>query len=204
MRPDTDALIVIDMQNDFCPGGALPVPGGDEITGHLNRLLEEFAITVMTQDWHPEGHASFASQHPGKAPFDTATLSYGAQTLWPDHCVIGSKGAQIHPRINTDHADMIIRKGFRPGTDSYSAFFENDHATQTGLHGYLQDRGATAVTLVGLAFDYCVLWTALDAVKLGYEVTVIEAATRAIAPDTAEAARESLIDAGVRLVRAHG
>lgn len=200
MRPAHDALIVIDVQNDFCPGGALAVQEGDVILDRINALLPEFDICVFTQDWHPTDHASFASNHPGAAPFSVTEMPYGAQVLWPDHCIQGTPGADFHAGLNTDAADMVLRKGFRPGIDSYSAFFENDHETPTGLDGYLNTRGATHVTLVGLATDFCVQYSALDAIKLGYKVTVLEGACRAIDLDgSLEDARESMLDAGVVL-----
>jgi nicotinamidase/pyrazinamidase len=200
MHPTTDALIVIDIQNDFCPGGALAVAGGDEILAPVNALLEVYQVKVLTQDWHPAGHGSFASSHPGAAPFSVTTLPYGEQVLWPDHCVIGTKGADFHPGLNTDAADLIIRKGFRAGVDSYSAFFENDHETPTGLDGYLRTRGVSRLTLVGLATDFCVQYSALDAARLGYDVTVREGACRAIDLDgSLEAARKAMRAAGVVL-----
>lgn len=196
----TEALLVIDVQNDFCPGGALAVPGGDEIVGGINALLDDFAVRVFTQDWHPANHASFASQHPGKQPMEVVEFPYGPQVLWPDHCVQGSDGAAFHPDLRTDPADMIIRKGFRRQIDSYSAFFENDHATPTGLEGYLRSRGVTAVTCVGLATDFCVNFSAVDAAKLGFAVTVRTDLCRAIDFDgSLEAAREGMRAAGVTL-----
>ena len=175
-----DALIVIDVQNDFCPGGALAVVGGDAIIPRINALMQAAPIRVLTQDWHPADHASFAANHPGAAPFSMTQMPYGPQVLWPTHCVIGTDGAAFHAALRTDPADMIIRKGFRPQIDSYSAFFENDRETPTGLDGYLRSRGVTTLTLVGLATDYCVAYSALDAVRLGYGVTVDLAACRAI------------------------
>ena len=180
MRPASDALIVIDVQNDFCPGGALAVAGGDEIISRINGLMGEFATVVLTQDWHPANHASFAANHPGATPFSLIQMPYGPQVLWPTHCVQGTKGAEFHADLRTDPAQMIIRKGFRAGIDSYSAFFENDHSTPTGLEGYLRSRGITTVTLVGLATDYCVAYSALDAARLGFRATVLEGACRAI------------------------
>ena len=150
------ALIVIDVQNDFCPGGALAVSGGDEIVQPVNRLIGAFDHVVLTQDWHPSGHSSFASTHPGKAPFETIDMPYGPQTLWPDHCVQGTPGAEFHPGLEWTKAELVIRKGFRTAIDSYSAFFENDHETPTGLAGYLKERGISELTLVGLATDFCV------------------------------------------------
>lgn len=180
MRAANQALIVIDIQNDFCPGGALAVAEGDVIIPRVNALMAEFPVVVLTQDWHPPTHSSFASNHPGKAAFDSVTMPYGEQTLWPDHCIQGSTGAFFHPALRTDPADLIIRKGFRPGIDSYSAFFENDRETPTGLDGYLRNRGVTGITLVGLATDYCVAYSALDAARLGFAVTVLLGACRAI------------------------
>ncbi|MDH5797996.1 MAG: bifunctional nicotinamidase/pyrazinamidase [Paracoccaceae bacterium] len=180
MHLANNALIVIDVQNDFCPGGALAVNGGNEIIEGINALMLDFPVTILTQDWHPEDHSSFASQHKNMAPFQVTEMIYGPQVLWPTHCVWGTTGAAFHHRLATDPADMIIRKGFRHDIDSYSAFFENDHKTPTGLHGYLKERGVTAVTLVGLATDYCVNFTALDAARLGYDVTVLTEYCRAI------------------------
>ena len=176
----TTALIVIDMQTDFCPGGALAVAGGDDIVTPINALMRDFGAVVLTQDWHPADHASFASNHPGTAPFSLTQMPYGPQVLWPDHCVIDTPGADFHPGLDLSRADLVIRKGFRPGIDSYSAFFENDRATPTGLAGYLRDRGLSDLTFVGLAHDFCVAWSAIDAARLGFTATVIEAATRAI------------------------
>ncbi|WP_303979610.1 bifunctional nicotinamidase/pyrazinamidase [Dongia mobilis] len=178
--PDTDALIVIDVQNDFCPGGALAVAGGDEIVPLVNRLISASPHVVLTQDWHPAGHSSFASVHAGKAPFGSIELPYGAQTLWPDHCVQGTRGAEFHGNLAWTKAELVIRKGFRPAIDSYSAFFENDRTTPTGLAGYLRERGLSRLTLVGLATDFCVAYSALDARRLGFDTRVIMDACRAI------------------------
>lgn len=180
MRAADQALIVIDIQNDFCPGGALAVAEGDVIIPRVNALMAEFPVVVLTQDWHPPTHSSFASNHPGKAAFDSVTMPYGEQTLWPDHCIQGSDGALFHPALQTDPADLIIRKGFRPAIDSYSAFFENDRTTPTGLEGYLRSRGVAGVTFVGLATDYCVAYSALDAARLGFAATVLLGACRGI------------------------
>ena len=180
MRPANEALIVIDIQNDFCPGGALAVADGDKIINRVNGLMDDFATVVLTQDWHPADHSSFASNHPGKAPFETLTMSYGPQTLWPDHCIQGTAGAEFHPDLRTDPAQLIIRKGFRAGIDSYSAFFENDRSTTTGLIGYLSARGVTDVTFVGLATDFCVAYSALDAARLGLKARVLLGACRGI------------------------
>jgi len=196
----TDALIVIDVQNDFCPGGALAVPGGDEIVERINGLMGEFAVTVLTQDWHPADHSSFASQHAGKAPFEVTEMPYGPQVLWPDHCVQGTEGAALAAGLRTDAADLIIRKGFRREIDSYSAFFENDHETPTGLEGYLRTRGVDRLTMVGLATDFCVHYSAVDAARLGFDVVVPEGACRAIDLDgSLAAAREAMQAAGIRL-----
>jgi nicotinamidase/pyrazinamidase len=193
-------LLIIDMQNDFCPGGNLAVSGGDEIVPLINRLALEHKHVVLTQDWHPEGHSSFASQHKGHAAFTQINMPYGKQTLWPDHCIISSQGAAFHAGLDVPHAELIIRKGFRKSIDSYSAFFENDHKTPTGLGGYLNERGFKKVTLVGLAFDYCVRYSAEDAKALGFETEVIERATRAIDfGGTAEATRNSFRERGIVL-----
>jgi nicotinamidase/pyrazinamidase len=177
---DRDVLVVIDVQNDFCPGGALAVADGDAVVPLVNQLIAQFAHTVLTQDWHPPGHQSFASAHPGQAPFATIDMPYGAQTLWPDHCVQGTPGAEFHRGLQTRPAELVVRKGFRPAIDSYSAFFENDRATPTGLGGYLRERGLRRVFLCGLATDYCVAYSALDARRQGFEATVLLPACRAI------------------------
>lgn len=198
MRTDPQALVVIDMQNDFCPGGALAVAGGDLILPRINALLESYPVRVLTQDWHPADHASFAANHPGAAPFGVITMPYGEQVLWPVHCVQGTPGAAFHPDLAVDRADLILRKGFRREIDSYSAFFDNDHRTATGLDGYLRARGVSRITFVGLALDFCVAWSALDAARLGYDVTVLEGAARAIDLDgSLEEARGALVEAGV-------
>jgi nicotinamidase/pyrazinamidase len=195
------ALIVIDVQNDFCPGGALAVAGGDAIVPGINALMARFPAVVLTQDWHPADHSSFAANRPGAAPFSVVEMPYGPQVLWPVHCVQGSGGAAFHRDLQTDLAQMVVRKGFRTAIDSYSAFFENDHATPTGLDGYLRARGVDAVTLVGLATDFCVAFSALDAARLGYSVTVEMELCRAIDLDGSLAAmRERMRDAGVALV----
>lgn len=176
----SNALIVIDVQNDFCPNGALAVAGGDQVVAPINTLMANFDAVVLTQDWHPADHTSFAENHPNAAPYDVIAMPYGPQVLWPRHCVIGSRGAAFHPDLNISRAELILRKGFRPQIDSYSAFFENDKRTQTGLHGYLTERGLRDVTLVGLATDFCVAYSALDAARLGYRVTVRLRGCRAI------------------------
>jgi len=173
-------LIVIDVQNDFCPGGALAVAGGDDIIAPVNRLIADHAHVVLTQDWHPADHSSFASRHPGKAAFSSVEMDYGSQTLWPDHCVQGSAGAEFHPALDRTRAELILRKGFRAAIDSYSAFFENDRKTPTGLAGYLRERDISSVTLAGLATDYCVGFSALDAVRLGFSTRIVLDACRAI------------------------
>jgi nicotinamidase/pyrazinamidase len=194
------ALIVIDVQNDFCPGGALAVPGGNEVVAPVNRLIERFDNVVLTQDWHPAGHSSFASSHPGNAPFSSIQLPYGAQTLWPDHCVQGSAGAAFHKGLAWTKAQIVIRKGFRRSIDSYSAFFENDRTTPTGLAGYLKERGIVNVVLAGLATDFCVGYSALDAARLGLKASVVMDATRAIDLNGSLAAAEKeMRAAGVTL-----
>ena len=196
-----NALIVIDVQNDFCPGGALAVPEGDQIVTGINALMPEFDAVILTQDWHPAGHSSFASSHTGKGPYETVEMAYGTQVLWPDHCVQGSSGADFHKDLNTTRADMIIRKGYNPAIDSYSAFFENDQTTPTGLEGYLKTRGISDVTMVGLATDFCVNFSALDAAKLGLKVSVRMDLCRAIDLDgSLAAATAAMKDAGVSLI----
>jgi nicotinamidase/pyrazinamidase len=180
---DTDVLLVVDVQNDFCPGGALAVPEGDQIIPLVNRLAAQFPRVVLTQDWHPPGHLSFASSHSGKAPFGAITLPYGEQVLWPDHCVQGTPGAEFHHDLEVRHAELVLRKGFRREIDSYSGFFENDRTTPTGLAGYLRERGFTRLYVCGLALDFCVRYTAEDAVRSGFEVVVIGDACRAIDSD---------------------
>ncbi|WP_375229564.1 bifunctional nicotinamidase/pyrazinamidase [Roseobacter sp. S98] len=195
------ALIVIDVQNDFCPGGALAVPEGDLIVAGINALMAEADAVILTQDWHPAGHSSFASSHAGCTPYDVTEMPYGPQVLWPDHCIQGSTGAAFHPDLHTDRADMVIRKGYNPAIDSYSALFENDHTTPTGLEGYLRTRGITDLLMVGLALDFCVNFSAVDAAKQGFRVTVRENLCRAIDLDgSLAAARSGMRDAGVELV----
>jgi nicotinamidase/pyrazinamidase len=194
------ALIVIDMQADFCPGGALAVADGDGIVGPINALMADHDAVVLTQDWHPANHASFAANHAGAEPFSVAQMPYGPQVLWPAHCVIGTKGADFHPDLDLSRVDLVIRKGFRPQIDSYSAFFENDHQTPTGLAGYLRDRGLLDLTFVGLAHDFCVAWSAMDAARGGFAATVIESATRAIDLNgSLDRARTDMRAAGVTL-----
>jgi nicotinamidase/pyrazinamidase len=196
-----DVLVVIDVQNDFCPGGALAVPGGDAVIGMIQQIAAHFEHVILTQDWHPPGHSSFASAHAGKRPFDTVELSYGVQTLWPDHCVQGSKGAEFHPALRLPQAELILRKGFRQHIDSYSAFFENDRSTPTGLAGYLQERNLSRVFLVGVAYDFCVGYSALDARRVGLQAVVIRDACRAIDLEGSVARIEAAFDqAGVMLI----
>lgn len=196
---ETEMLIVVDVQNDFCPGGALAVPDGDAVVPVINRLGGRFIHRVLTQDWHPAGHSSFASSHPGKTPFQVTEMPYGQQVLWPDHCVQGSPGARFHPDLALDGAELIIRKGFRPAIDSYSAFFENDRSTTTGLAGYLRDRGFERIVLAGLATDFCVAYSALDARRLGFDTTVVMDACRGIDLDGSMAAMtREMAQAGVR------
>ncbi|WP_299949338.1 bifunctional nicotinamidase/pyrazinamidase [uncultured Ruegeria sp.] len=193
------ALLVIDVQNDFCPGGALAVTGGDEIVTPINAIMDEFDAVLLTQDWHPAGHSSFASSHAGKSPFEMIEMPYGPQVLWPDHCVQGSDGAEFHPDLRTD-GDLIIRKGFRNAIDSYSAFFENDHSTPTGLKGYLEARGISQLTMVGLATDFCVYYSAVDAARLGFDITVKTDLCRAIDMDgSLSTAEKAMREAGVTL-----
>ena len=200
-RNDRDVLIIVDVQNDFCPGGALAVPLGDEIVPAVNRLAGEFAHVILTQDWHPRGHASFTSSHAGKQPFQTIELAYGQQILWPDHCVQGTQGAAFHSGLDVPHAELVIRKGFRSGIDSYSAFRENDRRTPTGLAGYLKERGFERVTLCGLATDFCVLYSAIDGREAGFEVKVVTSACRGIDVDgSLGRALHSMAEAGVTLL----
>ncbi len=197
----TRALIVIDLQNDFCPGGALAVAGGNDIVQGVNAAMADASAVILTQDWHPADHLSFASQHDGANPYDMAEMPYGPQVLWPDHCVQGTEGALFHKDLNTDRAELIIRKGFRRQIDSYSAFFENDHTTPTGLDGYLRTRGLSAIDLVGLATDFCVAYSALDAARLGYDVRVHLNLCRGIDLNGSMAAQaDAMRAAGVKLV----
>ena len=194
------ALVVVDVQNDFCPGGRLAVADGDAVVPVVNRVMEKFEHVVLTQDWHPPGHRSFASSNPPKAVFESIEVDYGTQILWPDHCVQGSEGAAFHPQLRQDRAQLLLRKGFRIGIDSYSAFFENDRTTATGLGGYLRERGFESVVLCGLATDYCVAYSAMDARRLGFECEVILPGCRAIDRDgSLDAALVMMRAAGVRL-----
>jgi nicotinamidase/pyrazinamidase len=202
VRP-TDALLVVDVQNDFCPGGALAVAEGDRVVPVINRLAPRFRNVLLTQDWHPRGHVSFASSHPGRKPYETITLPYGPQVLWPDHCVPGTSGAEFHPALDTRPAALIVRKGHDPAIDSYSALFENDHRTRTGLAGYLRERGLRRLFLTGLATDFCVLYSALDARREGFEAHVVEDAVRGIDLDGSLArAWQAMEQAGVGRLRA--
>ena len=196
----TRALIVIDVQNDFCPGGALAVQDGDQVVDPINKMIGDFDHVILTQDWHPEGHLSFASQHDGKSPFEQTIMPYGDQTLWPDHCVQGSEGAEFHSGLNWTKAEMVVRKGYRREIDSYSAFFENDKKTPTGLSGYLKERGISQLTMAGLATDFCVAFSAIDAASLGFDVEVILPACRAIDLEgSLNASMAAMRDAGVIL-----
>jgi nicotinamidase/pyrazinamidase len=201
IRPGArDALIVVDVQNDFCPGGALAVPDGDAVVPAINRLARAFPRVVITQDWHPAGHASFASGH-GRRPFETGRLAYGPQVLWPDHCVQGTRGAALHDGLDLPHAQLILRKGHHPKVDSYSAFVEADRKTKTGLAAWLRAKGVTRVFVCGLATDFCVAWTAEDARRAGFRAVVVEDACRAIDLDgSLAAAWKRLARAGVRRV----
>jgi len=198
-----DVFLVIDVQNDFCPGGALAVPDGDAVVPVINRLAGGFEHVLLTQDWHPRGHTSFASSHPGRQPFETIEVAYGAQTLWPDHCVQDSTGAAFHPDLEAARAELIIRKGYDRAIDSYSAFYENDRTTATGLTGYLRTRGFGRIFMAGLATDFCVNFSAADAAREGFEVVVIEDACRAIDLDgSLAAAKAQMAEAGAVLIAA--
>ena len=195
------ALLVIDVQNDFCPAGALAVVGGNEIIPHINEEMAKYDCVVLTQDWHPKGHSSFATSHEGKNPLDLIKMPYGDQVLWPDHCVQGSKGAEFHPDLNIEQANAIIRKGSNPFIDSYSAFFENDRKTSTGLDGYLKSLEIEKISLVGLATDFCVNYSAQDAANLGYKVSVLEKMCRAIDLNgSLAAAKSEMQDCGVEFI----
>lgn len=202
LQPTTDdVLLVIDVQNDFCPGGALEVAEGDAVIPIINRLAPAFAHVLLTQDWHPAGHSSFASSHPGKAPYDGIEMPYGPQTLWPDHCLRNTPGAAFHDGLDLPGAELVIRKGFRRDIDSYSAFFENDHETPTGLAGYLRERGLKRIMLCGLALDFCVRFSAEDAKKAGFETLVIADAARAVdLPGTVAAARAGFRAADIPMI----
>jgi nicotinamidase/pyrazinamidase len=199
----SDVLIVVDIQNDFCPGGNLAVPRGDEVVPIINRLAERFANVVLTQDWHPRDHLSFASQHPGKRPYETITVSYGPQILWPDHCVQGTPGAEFHKLLRVLNAALIVRKGMHRTIDSYSALYENDRETPTGLLGYLRERGFKRIFLAGLAFDFCVRYSAEDARREGFDVVVVEDACRGIDVDGSVAAtHRAFADLGITRISA--
>jgi nicotinamidase/pyrazinamidase len=202
IRPgNDDVLLIIDVQNDFCPGGALAVADGDAVVPVINRLAERFDHVVLTQDWHPAGHSSFATSHPGTNPFESVAMPYGQQTLWPDHCLQGTVGAAFHSELVVDRAELIIRKGFRSEIDSYSAFFENDRRTSTGLSGYLCDRGLRRIFLAGLATDFCVHYSAVDARRLGFDTVLVEAGCRAIdLAGSLDAAWATMAAAGVQRV----
>lgn len=201
MISNRDALIVVDVQNDFCTGGALAVPGGEKVVPAINHIAEKFENVVLTQDWHPEDHMSFASNHPLKRPYDIIELNYGPQVLWPDHCIQGSRGAEFHGALQTNRASLLLRKGMHGDIDSYSAFYENDHKTSTGLAGYLRHRGLKTLFFVGLAIDFCVRYSAEDARKVGFEAVVIEEACRGIDLDGSVAAtHHSLKSLGIPIV----
>ena len=200
---DADVLVVVDIQNDFCPGGSLAVPRGDEVVPIVNRLAVPFKNVVLTQDWHPRGHLSFASTHAGKRPYDTITVAYGPQILWPDHCVQGTPGAEFHKSLDIPQAGLVLRKGIHRAIDSYSTFYENDRETPTGLLGYLRERGLARIFLAGLAFDFCVRYSAEDARREGFTVFVVEDACRGIDVDGSVAAtRRAFADLSVRCVSA--
>ena len=201
---ERDVLLVVDIQNDFCPGGGLAVPRGDEVVPLVNRLALDFPHVVLTQDWHPRGHLSFASSHPGMKPYQTIAVAYGTQVLWPDHCVQGTKGAAFRDDLKIPHAELVLRKGYHREIDSYSAFYENDRKTRTGLAGYLRERGFARVFLAGLAYDFCVRYSAEDAKREGFEAIVIEDACRGIDVDGSMAATRALFKTlGVRSVMAN-
>jgi nicotinamidase/pyrazinamidase len=200
---DRDIFLVVDIQNDFCPGGSLAVPHGDEVVPLINGLATKFAHVVLTQDWHPPGHLSFASSHPGKAPYQTIEVAYGTQVLWPDHCVQGTTGAAFRGDLQIPHAELVLRKGYHRDIDSYSAFYENDRKTRTGLAGYLGERGFRRVFLAGLAFDFCVRYSAEDARREGFDVFVVDDACRGIDVDGSVAAtRELFAASGIRCIPA--
>ncbi len=196
-----DVFLVVDVQNDFCSGGLFPVPHGEDVVAPINKLARRFNNVVLTQDWHPPGHISFASSHIGRLPYEIIETSYGTQTLWPDHCLQGTPGAELHKGLDIPHAALVLRKGFRPQIDSYSAFFENDRKTPTGLAGYLRERGFGRVFLAGLALEYCVLFSAEDAKRLGFAVSIIEDACRPFgAAGSLDAARRSIKDYDISVI----
>ena len=195
-------LVIVDVQNDFCPGGALEVSDGDKVVPVINKLIDRYDAVIQTQDWHPTGHSSFASSHSDKEPFETIEMPYGTQVLWPDHCVQGSKGAEFHPELITNKSNLIIRKGFNRDIDSYSAFYENDHETPTGLHGYLKNRQLLELHFCGLATDFCVKWSVVDALKYDYDVKVITDAIKGIDLDgSVKAAMQEMEEAGAEFVK---
>ncbi|MDZ7719109.1 MAG: bifunctional nicotinamidase/pyrazinamidase [Balneolaceae bacterium] len=195
------ALLIVDLQNDFCPGGSLAVPDGDTIVPTVNKLVNVFDVVIQTQDWHPAGHSSFASTHEGKEPYDTVEMDYGTQVLWPDHCVQGSMGSEFHPELNTLKTQVVIRKGFRKAIDSYSTFFENDQETTTGLTGYLKQRGITDLYTVGLATDFCVKWSILDGIDEGFNMHIVKDAVKGIDLDgSLDAAWDEMKEKGVNIV----
>jgi nicotinamidase/pyrazinamidase len=199
-----NALLIVDVQNDFCPGGALEVPNGDEVVPVINNLTEKFDNIIQTQDWHPKGHYSFASSYEGKQPFETTDLQYGEQVLWPDHCVQNTNGADFHPDLKTRPTQMIVRKGFRKHIDSYSAFYENDHKTKTGLTGYLKDRNIDTLYVGGLATDFCVKWSVIDGCREGFNVFVIEDAIKGIDIDgSVDQALKEMVDAGAKFIKSN-
>jgi nicotinamidase/pyrazinamidase len=198
----TDALLAVDLQNDFCPGGALGIAGGDEIVPLVNELARAFPHVLLTQDWHPPRHISFASAHPGTKPYQTFAAPYGPQILWPDHCVQNTRGAAFHPALDVPHAELVLRKGYRPNIDTYSAFLENDHFTPTGLAGYLRERDLKRLFLCGLAFDFCVRFSAIDGTALDFECLVIEDATRAVKlPGSIESTHQAFAEAGIQRIQ---
>jgi nicotinamidase/pyrazinamidase len=202
IQPEADdLLLIIDVQNDFCPGGALAVADGDAVVPAINRVAARFNHVALTQDWHPVGHSSFATSHPGSSPFASIAMPYGPQTLWPDHCIQGTPGSDFHPKLETQRAEFIVRKGFQAAIDSYSAFFENDRRTPTGLAGYLSERGMKRIFLAGLATDFCVYYSAVDARKLGFDAVLIEAGCRAIdLAGSLDAAWAGMASAGVQRI----
>jgi nicotinamidase/pyrazinamidase len=197
-----DLLLIIDVQNDFCPTGTLPVPDGDQVVAPINALGQKFSQSAMSQDWHPKGHSSFASTHKGKQPFETTEMPYGTQVLWPDHCINGTTGADFHSDLDTTSVQMIVRKGFRPEIDSYSAFYENDKTTPTGLSGYLSARGITRIFVVGLVYEFCVGFSALDGRKEGLDVFIVQDCTGTFGGDGEQAMTDDLIKAGAKIIQA--
>ena len=196
-----EALLIIDVQNEFCPGGALEVPDGDKVVAPINKLARQFDIVLQTQDWHPDGHSSFASSHDGKESYETIEMPYGQQVLWPDHCVQGSEGADFHPDLQTDRSQLIIRKGFRKEIDSYSAFYENDNQTSTGLTGYLRERDIQKLYAVGLATDFCLKWSVLDGIKEDFDLAVVEDAVKGIDIEgSVDQAWKEMLDAGAEKI----